>query len=204
MPMSSPAESGRTQAERSRATTEQLVDAARELFAARGYDATSIDAVVAHVGVTKGALYHHFSGKRDLFAAVFEREQQHLAEAIVAAFSRRKDPWAGFYDGCKAFFHASLNREVQRITLLDAPLALGFDGMRAVENRYSLALLKAGIAAAIDAGRIRDRPVDPLAHLLFGALCETAMVVARAADPEAEMRCALRELKLLLDALAVA
>jgi len=193
---------GRTQLERTRATTGQLLEAARALFAADGYSATSLDAVVEKAGVTKGALYHHFGGKRELFVAVYEQEQEALANVVATAYRRKKDPWDGFYAGCRAFFEASLDVEVQRITLLDAPAALGWESMRGIEDRYSLALLKAGLADAIRAGRIPRRPVDPLAHLLLGAMCEGAMMVARADDPTIAMRRCTGELKSLLEGLA--
>src|SRR5215212_3653335 len=132
----------RTQKERSEATTSELLDVARRLFAADGYAATSLDDVVRGAGVTKGALYHHFAGKRDLFLAVFEREQQKLARTQFEAFARRKGTWDGFFAATQAFFEASLDPGVQRITLLDAPAVLGWETMREVEGRYSLVQLR--------------------------------------------------------------
>jgi AcrR family transcriptional regulator len=170
-----------TQQERTEATTNALVGAARELFAEDGYAATSLDAVVAKAGLTKGALYHHFSGKRDLFAAVFAGEQTRLAEAIVAAYGTREDPWEAFEAGAAAFVEACQEPGVQRIFLLDAPSALGWETIRRLEAG-SLQMMEQGIRRAIEAGSIEERPVEPLAHLLFGALCESAMVVARAPD----------------------
>jgi AcrR family transcriptional regulator len=86
----------RTQAERTEATTTALVDAARALFARDGFDATSLDAVAARAGVTKGAVYHHFAGKRQLFEAVFSREVERVATPLAAAYGRKKDPWDAF------------------------------------------------------------------------------------------------------------
>ena len=91
-----------TQQERTEATTAALLGAARELFAQDGYAATSLDAVVARAGVTKGALYHHFEGKDDLFAAVFARENARLLDAIVTAYGREPDPWDALEAGCRA------------------------------------------------------------------------------------------------------
>ena len=191
----------RTQRERTEATTGQLLDAARRLFAADGYQATSLDDVVRAAGVTKGALYHHFDGKRDLFRAVFEREQQQLAQACHVAYQRKRDPWEGFYEGCRAFFETVLDPGVQRITVLDGPAVLGWETVRQIEAGYSLAMMRGGIEAAIEAGRIAPRPVAPLANLLFGALCEGAMSVARADDQQAATRALLREVRAMLDSL---
>jgi AcrR family transcriptional regulator len=190
-----------TQQQRTEATTAALTAAARELFAADGFGATSLDAVVAKAGVTKGALYHHFAGKRELFAAVFAAEQRRLAAAIVAAYEREADPWRAFEAGCGAFIEACQEPGVQRIALLDAPAALGWETIRQLEAG-SLEMMKQGIERAIEAGAIADRPAAPLAHLLFGAICESAMVVARAEHPDAALRDALTELSRVLRSLA--
>jgi AcrR family transcriptional regulator len=194
----------RTQRERSDATTAELLDVARRLLAADGYTATSLDDVVRGAGVTKGALYHHFSGKRELFLAVYEREQQRLARVQFEAFARKKDAWEGFFAGTRAFFEASLDPGVQRITLLDAPSVLGWETMREVEGRYSLVQLHQGIEALIHDGHLAPRPVAPLANMLFGAMCESAMMVARARDQRAATREVLAELRTIMEALKAA
>lgn len=192
----------RTQQERSEATTTALVRAARELFAQDGLAATSLEAVCARAGVTKGALYHHYAGKRELFAAVFSAEQERLAAAIVAAYGAHEDPWAAFEAGCCAFVEACQEPGVQRIVLLDAPPALGWETIRALEAG-SLSMMETGIARAIDAGRIGPHEPRLLAHVLFGAVCEIAMVVARAPNQRTALRKGLRELRQVLGALAV-
>ncbi len=110
-----------TQQQRSEATTAALVEAAHELFAQDGYAATSLDGVVAKAGVTKGALYHHFAGKRELFAAVFAAEQQKISEVVAGAFGRHEDPWEAFEAGCRSFVETCQEPGLQRIFLLDAP-----------------------------------------------------------------------------------
>jgi AcrR family transcriptional regulator len=190
-----------TQQERSETTTTSLVAAARGLFAEDGYAATSLDAVVAKAGVTKGALYHHFGGKRELFEAVFVAEQARLTSAVMAAVEGKEDPWEAFEAGCGAFIEACQEPGAQRIFLLDAPVALGWETIRRLESG-SLELMKQGIEMSIEAGSIEARPVIPLAHLLFGAVCESAMVVARAPDQDAALRDALAELHRLLSSLA--
>jgi AcrR family transcriptional regulator len=190
-----------TQQERTEATTGALVAAGRELFAADGYAATSLDAVVARAGVTKGALYHHFAGKRELFAAVFVAEQERLAAAVIAAYARERDPWRALEAGCVAFVEACQEPGVQRIALLDAPAALGWEKVRELEAG-SFAMLEQGIRRAIDEGALHRRPVTPLAHLLFGAVCETANLAARAPEPDKALRQGVAELRRVLRALA--
>ena len=193
----------RTQRERTEATTAQLVAAARRLFATQGYEGTSLDDVVAAAGVTKGALYHHFASKRDLFRAVFESEEQALARACHDAYAAERDPWEGFHAGCRAFLEATLDPGVQRISLLDAPAVLGWETVRQIEADCSLAMIENGLRHAIGSGRIAPRPTGPLAHMLMGALSEGAMMVARAGgDQRAAMREVAREVESLLAALA--
>lgn len=194
----------RTLRERSATTTAELVECARGLFARDGYLATSLDEVVAAAGVTKGALYHHFGGgKRELFQAVYEREQERLVAVVDVAYLAEADPWDAFDAGCRAFLEASLDPGVQRITLLDAPSVLGWEGMRDIEARYSLELLSQGLVAAIAAGRIAARPVRPLAHLLLGAICEGAMMVARSTDRSAATDDVMREVSTILGGLTL-
>ena len=192
----------RTQAQRTEATTGQLLDAARKLFAADGYNATALEDVVAAAGVTKGALYHHFSSKRDLFRAVFEREQAALARVCHDAYTRESGSWEGFHAGCRAFLEEVLDPGVQRIAVLDGPAVLGWETVREIEAGYTLAMIETGLREAIDEGRIGPRPTGPLAHMLFGALCEGAMTVARSGGDQREaMREVARELDSLLAAL---
>jgi len=191
----------RTQAERREATTAALVDAARELFAQDGFDATSVDAVAARANVTKGAVYHHFAGKGKLFEAVFAREVAKLTETLVAVYARKRDPWDAFVASCRAFLEDCLEPGRQRIVLLDAFGAIGWEAMRTLEAPL-LDSMEVAITRAVESGRIAPRPAGPLARFLFGALCETAMAVARAENHKTAHRAAVAELSRVMAALA--
>ena len=190
----------RTQAEHTEATTAALVDAARELFAQDGYAATSLDAVAAKARVTKGAVYHHFEGKQRLFEAVFAREVERLAAVLPAVYASKQDPWEAFEASCRAFLAECLEPGLQRIVLLDALAAMGWDGVRRVEAPL-LEMMEVAITRAVKAGRIAPRPAGPLAHFLYGALCETSMNVARADNQNAAYRKAVTELGHVMDGL---
>ena len=151
--------------------------------------------------MTKGALYHHFAGKLELFRAVFEREEQELARACHAAYAREDDPWEGFYEGCRAFIEAVLDPGVQRITVLDGPAVLGWETVREIQRDHALSMVRNGLATAMRSGRIAERPVDALSHLLFGALCEGGMAIARAEDQRAASRELLAEVRQMLRSL---
>lgn len=192
----------RTQAERSAATTGALVASAHRLFAVRGYADTSIDDIVAAAEITRGALYHHFENKTDLFRAVVEEREQQMMAVVRRATEGQPDAWLAFRAGCAAFLSACLDPQTQRIILLDAPVVLGWEALREIESRYAVALLRMGLERAMADGRLAPRPVDPLARLLLGALSEGAMAIARSADQPATMRDYQREIDRLLDGLA--
>jgi len=190
----------RTQAERTEATITALVDAARELFAKDGYAETSLDAVATKARVTKGAVYHHFQGKQQLFEAVFTREVDRLCAAMPAVYASKRDPWDAFEACCRAFLEECLDPGVQRIMLLDALGAVGWEGVRRLEAPM-MEMMEVAIHRAVEAGRITPRPATPLAVFLYGALCETSMNVARADNQKAAHRRALTELSHVLDGL---
>lgn len=177
----------RTQAERSEATREALIEAARSLFAERGYAGVGTEEIVRAAGVTRGALYHHFGGKRDLFEAVYERVEAELAQRIAsgALDADAAAPLEAMRAGAEMFLQACTEPEAQRIALLDGPSVLGWDRWREIAAEHGLGLIEGTLQAAVDAGAIPEQPVRPLAHLLMGALDEAAMLVARAEDPEA-------------------
>ena len=194
----------RTQAERSETTRDSLIAAARALFAARGYAGVGTEEIVRAAGVTRGALYHHFDGKRELFAAVYERIEAELAERIAAGAleANAASPLEAMRAGSEMFLAACTEPEAQQIVLLDGPSVLGWDRWREIAARYGLGLIEASLQAAIDAGAIGQQPVRPLAHVLMGALDEAAMLVARAEDPEAMRAEVGRTLDSLLDGLS--
>jgi AcrR family transcriptional regulator len=176
----------RTQAERSEGTREALIEAARPLFAERGYAGVGTEEIVRSAGVTRGALYHHFADKRELFEAVYEKVERELAERIAAGAleSGSAEPLEAMRAGAEMFLQACTEPEAQRIALLDGPAVLGWDRWREIAAEHGLGLIEGTLQAAIDAGAIPAQPVRPLAHVLMGALDEAAMLVARAEDPE--------------------
>jgi AcrR family transcriptional regulator len=191
----------RTQGERRAATTGALLDAARARFASEGFAETSLDAVVADAGVTKGALYHHFASKRDLFQAVFDREQARLAQALAEAFVAESDPWDGLRAACRAFLDTALEPDIQRIVLVDSFSVLGLAAVREAEEGLLNGMVEA-LRLSIEAGRIAPRPPEPLAALLFGALCEGALTTARSDDEQATHDAVVEELERVFAALA--
>jgi AcrR family transcriptional regulator len=170
-------------AEQSLETRAALIAAARELFAARGFADVGTEEIVRAAGVTRGALYHHFDGKRELFEAVYEELERELVEQVAqSAELQTSDPLEILRIGALAFLDASEDPAVQRIALLDAPAVLGWQRWREIGMRYGLGVVQATLQAAVDAGVIEEQPVEPLAHMILGAIDEGAMLVARAND----------------------
>jgi AcrR family transcriptional regulator len=174
----------RTQAERTAATRDALIAAGRSLFSGHAYNAVSTETVVRTAGVTRGALYHHFADKAELFAAVFESVEAEVTGRIGAAIGEAglSDPLAVMRLGAQTWLEASAEPEIHRIVLLEAPAVLGWERWREIGNRHNMGLVVALLAHAIEVGRIPPQPVEPLAHTLLGALREAALYLALAAD----------------------
>jgi len=176
----------RTQADRSAATREALIAAARPLFTEHGFAGVGTETIVRAAGVTRGALYHQFADKTELFAAVFEEVERDINAGIGQAVAAAgvTDPLEVMAVGTAAWLDACARPEVQRIVLLDAPAVLGWERWREIGMRYGMGMVEALLARAIETGRMPPQPVRPLAHILMGAMDEAALYVARAADYE--------------------
>jgi AcrR family transcriptional regulator len=171
-------------AEQSEATRAELLAAARRLFTERGYGAVGTEEIVRAAGVTRGALYHHFAGKKDLFRAVYEDVEREVVEVIAAAAESdgAQSPLAVLRAGARSWLDACEDPAVQQIALLDAPSVLGWEEWREIGVKYGFGLIQGTLQAAIDAGELPQQPVKPLAHLILGAIDEAALLVARADD----------------------
>ncbi|WP_414689038.1 TetR/AcrR family transcriptional regulator [Mycobacterium sp.] len=174
----------RTQAERAAGTREALIAAARRLFAAQGFADIALEAIVRAAGVTRGALYHHFADKTELFAAVFEQVEGELAaqmgEAIAA--SNQTDPITILRLGVDFWLEVCSDPEVQRIVLVDAPAVLGWTRWTEIGNRYNIGLVRDLLAGAIEIGRIPAQPVEATALTMLAAMREVTLYVARTED----------------------
>ena len=177
----------RTKAEQGEATRAKLIGVARELFATKGYADTSIEDITHRASVTRGALYHHFADKRELFMAVFEDVEcdfgAKVGEAIAGVAPERL-----LKVGLNAFLDVCLDRDVQRIVMLDAPSVLGWEVWREVDAQFGIALTRSALEIAMEAGHVERHDPEPLAHLVLGALNEAGLAIARAEDVNAARR----------------
>lgn len=173
--------------ERAAATRGALIAIARRQFAERGYHATSTPDVAAAAGVTRGALYHHFKQKDELFEAVFRVVAGELAiEAGAAVSSLSADPWRQLRAGLQAYLRLiATNPEMQRILLVDGPAVMGWARWREIQSEYTFGHLVRMFAVLMDQGVVRPQPGEPLSHLVLAALNDAAMAIAHSSDPEA-------------------
>ncbi|OBH55670.1 TetR family transcriptional regulator [Mycobacterium colombiense] len=180
----------RTQEERSAATRDALIAAARKLWGLRGYADVGTPEIASAAGVTRGAMYHQFADKAALFREVVEVVEQDVMArmAVVVAESGATTPTEAVRAAVDAWLDVSGDPEVRQLILLDAPSVLGWAEFRDVAQRYSLGMTEQMLSEAIRAGELAEQPVRPLAHVLIGALDEAAMVIATADDPQRTRR----------------
>ncbi len=169
----------------SAATRSSLVDEAAGLFAARGYAGTSLDEVVARAAVTKGALYHHFAGKQELFRAVFERTEEAAMAAIQEQMAVETDPWERARAGIGGFLAACQEPGYRRIVLEEGPVALGIEHWRESEQRTTFAILRAVAADLLADQNVDADLVEAFTQVFFGALSAAGQAIATADDVEA-------------------
>jgi AcrR family transcriptional regulator len=175
----------RTQAQRRATTRRALLDAARSLFAERGYQGAAAEEIVRRAGLTRGALYHHFEDKRDLFRAVVDEMESEIDEEVERAEQRaRSDLPEAVMAGYRAFIDAVLDPEMRRTFFLEGPSVLGWE-WREIDARHAVGKIEEGLQALIAEGFIEPQAVGPLARLINGALLEAAFFVAASEDPEA-------------------
>lgn len=189
---------------RSARTRAALIDAARPLFAARGFAAVGTEEVVRAAEVTRGALYHQFDDKTELFAAVVEQVEAELTDRLAGgALAAATDPLGALSAAARELLELFAEPGVERIMLLDGPSVLGWERLREIGMRYGFGLLTGALEAATAAGQLAPGPTLPLAHLLIGALDEGALYVARAPDKDAARAEVAATFDRLLDGLRV-
>jgi AcrR family transcriptional regulator len=180
-----------------RATRGQLIEVATGLFADHGYEGTSIEAVLAAAGVSRGALYHHFAGKEALFAAVVSAISDRVTAELSEVIRDCTDPVDALRTGALAWIDLAGDPVIQRVMLVDAPSVLGWEQWRAMDEGRTVGAMRAMLQAVSDSGRLPRELVEPFSHMILAALDEAAMVVARAPDSRAavaEGRQAVEEL----------
>lgn len=188
-----------TQAERRAATRSQILAAARRRFTEMGFEGASVDAIAQAARVSKGAVYHHFSTKEDLFRAVFEQVEAEVADLVAARSSTETTPPEMLQAGCHAFLESALDAAIRRILFDDGPRVLGWEVWREIDEQHFLALIVAALRLH-DPDRA-EKELELRAHLLLGAVDEAAMLITRAPNPDEALNGVVRELDAVIVAL---
>lgn len=166
-------------------TRAAIVQAAIERFTADGFAGASIDAVADTARVSKGAVYHHFRDKSELFEAAFVLLEERLLARVTQGTAGIDDPWELIAAGTDVFLAECWEQEFRRIALEEAPVALGWARWKAIEERYFLGLVIAGLDGLARAGQIDIPPGDLTARMFLAAMAEAGLAMAAAAEPKA-------------------
>ncbi|WP_203336051.1 TetR/AcrR family transcriptional regulator [Nocardioides limicola] len=171
----------------SASTKRALVEVAEQLFTEHGYSGTSLDAIVSGADVTKGALYHHFSGKQALFEAVFERVEDAASRHITKAIRGERDPWQKSIQGLRAFMEVVRRPEYRRVVIQDGPAVLGYERYREQEERSTFANVLDIVQSVLEAGHweLDKEMTETFTRIFFGAMGAAGESVATSADPVA-------------------
>ena len=198
-------------AEQSEVTHGALLKAARELFTERGYAYTTTEEIAKRAGMTRGSLYYQFRDKSALFRAVLEDLNLNIVKKVMSTIQsgqgepeEPEDLWDNrVHAGTEAYLDACLDPTVQRIALIEASAVLGWEEHRDLDEKYGLGLIRGTLQEVLEAGLIAPQPLEPLAHLVLGAITEAVMYIARADDMAAARKEMEANLKHLFDSLRV-
>jgi len=174
----------RSRIETGQKTAAHLVTIAREHFRTRGYSGTALEDIAKEAGLTRGAVYHHFDGKKGLFLAVFTDAQADIANRLIKVDKSELSIWDRFIACNRLFLEACLDSELQRIVLIDAPAILGWDIWRKVDEEKTLGILGSHLKELIYEGIIKPLPLEPLTHAISGANNEVLLWIAESGDQE--------------------
>lgn len=182
-------ETVKTRGRPSEGAREAVIEAARDLFVERDYDRVSIAQILERSGVSRGALYHHFATKLDLFVAVYKASETRVIGQIAARMAGSSNPFEALLDGAKAYLRlCETDEEFRRIGLTQSRAVLGWERWRTAASELGIAVVLALVSAAIEAGELPPQDPETVAQILLGALIEAAMLIVTA-----ENRAAARE-----------
>jgi AcrR family transcriptional regulator len=167
----------------SASTKRALVEVATELFTEQGYAGTSLDEIVAGARVTKGALYHHFSGKQALFEAVFEKVEADASATIGRAVRTTEDPWEKATVGLREFLGVVQQQGYRRIVIQEGPVVLGYERYREQEERSTFGIVQEIVASVLDSYDLEPSMVETFSRVFFGAMSAAGAAVSSAEDP---------------------
>lgn len=181
-------------------TRGKLIKAARHAFATRGYAGSPMEEITAAAGLTRGAVYHHFDGKRGLLEAVIAQIDEEMNDRLAAVVERAETHWQGFLDELAAYVKMASEPEIQRIVLLDGPAVLG-DPARWASQMACVSTTERSLKLLVEEGTIIDVDTAPMARLISAAALSGSLWIAEAEEPHAASRKVVESLVRLLSGL---
>jgi len=162
---------------------EAVVEAAHELFMERNYEQVSTDEILERSGVSRGALYHHFPTKLDLFRAVYVASERRVIDRIAARASVASSPFEALLGLARGYLRAAeTDEELRRIGLGQSRAVLGWEGWRAACTELGIGVALAGVTAAVEAGELPPHDPETMAMVLLGAMIDAGMLITVAED----------------------
>jgi AcrR family transcriptional regulator len=189
--------------EQGRVTRRTLLDTARRVFAERGYDNVSAEELVAEAGVTRGALYHHFDDKKDVFRTVVIEMEADLDQRITEAALTSETTWGTLEAGTRALLEACLEPDVARLVMLDGPAVLGWDAWDEIDAEFAIKQVSLGLEVLVADHVIAEQPILPLARMMVALLNGACRDVAQSDDPRATLEQVLPAVMSLLAGLRI-
>jgi AcrR family transcriptional regulator len=187
--------------ERGLITRRRIIAVAKSLLAKNGYEGVSIEDILEHCKISRGAFYHHFETKEALFQAVLEMVEEEVAQVLAKASSGFEDPVEALKAGCDAWFALAREPAVRQIVLTDALTVVGWEKWREIDARHGFGRLKAALKLIAAQGRIPEESIEIFAHILLATVIELGFLIARAKDREATTKTARAAYGQLLDGL---
>lgn len=176
---------GPSRRERYAALTRQAVlDAARRLFVEQGFAATSVADIAREAEASKGAVYHHFTDKHEIFADVFRSTQTAVLQTAAGSIGTPATSWEGFEKGAQAFLYSYGADEQARTLLKEAIGVLGWDSVGTIDGEFGLSFIRHNLENLVRAGEIVSVDVETAANLLLGLYCYAVLFIAAADDPQ--------------------
>ena len=168
-----------TRIDQGQSTRRRIVEVATRLFTDQGYEAVSIETLLSACAISRGALYHHFPGKEAVFVAVLEATEERIVARLGQASAGATDAMDAIRRGCDAWLELAANDPVvRRVVLNDAPAVIGWQAWRALDERYTLGLIRSALTEAAAEGRLPAERVEVSAHILLAVLVEVALLIA--------------------------
>lgn len=159
--------------------------AATEKFGSVGFAETTVDSIASDASVAKGAVYHHFRNKDELFECVFNLVSSDLVQSVASAAQSKGEPLESLMDAVRTYFRLCSDPAIARITLQDAPSVLGYERWRALDTAHFGGLVTGGLGFAMQAGAIASQPLAPLSKIVLAAIQAAALDCAAHDDFDA-------------------